>query len=87
MVWEVTGAVAGTNPTLDLYLEALQPSGNWLQLSHMPQLVATTGTTPLSNTDLNMMFPNIRVRWVIGGTASPSFAGVYFDLYFASPSA
>ena len=86
-VWEVTGAVTGTNPTLDFYIEALQPSGNWLQIEHLPQLVATTGTTPLSNTNINVVYQSLRVRWVVGGTGTPTFNGVYIDLYFASPSA
>lgn len=86
-VVEVTGAVTGTTPTLDIFVEAKQPSGNYALLNHFTQIVATTGTTPVFTTMTNVMFTTIRVRWVIGGTASPTFNGVYVDLYFASPSA
>lgn len=89
-VVEVTGTVTGTTPTLDIYVEALMPSGNYAILYHFTQIIATTGNgagaLPVFNTITNVMFSQLRVRWVVGGT-SPVFNGVYCDLYFASPSA
>lgn len=84
---EVTGSVSGTSPTLDIYIEAKEPSGNYATLQHLTQITATTGTTPVRGSISNVLEDTIRVRWVVGGSASPTFNGCYIDLYFASPDA
>ena len=64
-------SVSGTSPTLDVYIE-----GKYDQTGDYEVLLQRTGVTANGNYFMgqidNLVFRNIRVRWVIGGT-SPSF--------------
>jgi len=64
-------SVSGTSPTLDVFIE-----GKYEQTGDYEVLLQRTGVTAngtyfMGQID-NLVFRNIRVRWVIGGT-SPSF--------------
>jgi len=62
-------AVAGTSPTLDVYIDIQDPvSGNWVNQDKFAQ-VTTTGTWVLSVLCRSNRY---RARWVLGGT-TPSF--------------
>jgi hypothetical protein len=64
-------SVSGTSPTLDVYIE-----GKYEQTSDYEVLLQRTGVNAngtyfMGQVD-NLVFRNIRIRWIIGGT-SPSF--------------
>jgi hypothetical protein len=62
-------AVAGTTPTLDLYVDVQDPaSGNWVNQDKFGQVTAV-GTYALA---LPVRSNRYRVRWVLGGI-TPSF--------------
>jgi hypothetical protein len=85
------GAVTGTNPTLDVYLDLQDAAGNWFtQVLHAnPQLTAAgfaSGSAGLhlpSGTGLApVVLPEYgRVSWTVGGTASPTFTNTVISLY------
>jgi hypothetical protein len=64
-------SVSGTSPTLDVYIE-----GRYDQTGDYEVLLQRTGVNATGNYFMgqvdNLVFRNIRIRWVIGGT-SPSF--------------
>jgi hypothetical protein len=64
-------SVSGTSPTLDVYIE-----GKYDQTNDYEVLLQRTGVNANGNYFMgqvdNLVFRNIRIRWVIGGT-SPSF--------------
>jgi hypothetical protein len=64
-------SVSGTSPTLDVYIE-----GRYDQTGDYEVLLQRTGVNANGNYFMgqvdNLVFRNIRIRWVIGGT-SPSF--------------
>jgi hypothetical protein len=68
-------AVAGTSPTLNVYLEGLDAVGNWYLL-WQPAQITVAGSVPTSvgpGCATNVVVPpSVRFRWVLGGT-SPSF--------------
>lgn len=71
-------AVAGTTPTLDVYIEGQDENNVWFVLWHPTQITAVTNP-PLDQAmgpglQQAIVVPDtIRVRWVVGGTAGPSF--------------
>jgi hypothetical protein len=66
-------AVTGTTPTLDVVVEDTLDGINFFTIATFTQAVATTSevkrvvSTTLPFTD------RLRVRWTIGGTATPTF--------------
>lgn len=63
-------AFSGTSPTLDVVIEDTLDGTNWNTVGTFAQKVAAVReviniTTPFSDT--------LRVRWTIGGTATPTF--------------
>lgn len=73
----ITGAPAGTLPTLVVSLDCQDANGNWI-----PQVVKTgslnaAGTTVVyggTNTSNAVLTDLGRITWTIGGTGSPSFS-------------
>jgi hypothetical protein len=86
-VVQAKGAVTGTNPTLDIYVNAKQASGDYVTLQHFTQIVATSGTTPVRVKISDVLEDTIKVVYTVGGTVTPTFNNVFIDLYFASPDA
>jgi hypothetical protein len=64
-------AVSGTNPTLDVYIEGRYDQTGDYEVLLQRTGVNANGTYFMGQVD-NLVFRNIRIRWVIGGT-SPSF--------------
>lgn len=87
----VTGTVAGTTPTLDVYLDVMDAAGDWFtHVAHAtPQLTAagqaqvSTGLFLPSGAGLApLVLPEYgRVSWAVGGTANPKFDGAVISLY------
>lgn len=67
-------AVSGNSPTLDVYLEDTVDGANWNLIgSTTPTFTRATGTTR-QVVDVTTLFADrIRVRWAVGGTATPTF--------------
>ncbi len=66
-------AVSGTNPNLDVYVQALDPeSGNWVDTQLAFPTITSTGT---SYADLGSfgIATNFAIRWEITGTNTPTF--------------
>lgn len=73
-----TGTPTGTSPTLNLYLDVLDPIGNWLAVISFVQLTAASYTyAPVGPGTANtyVLTDRARFRWVVGGT-DPSFPAV-----------
>jgi len=73
LVVDIT-AVQGTLPTLDVVVQEFDPaSGTYFDLPAPAQL---TGVTTMRHTILaatNPFGPMIRLKWTLGGTATPGF--------------
>jgi len=66
-------AVSGTSPTLDVYLQSQSPSSsNWVDVQQLWSSLNSTGTYYNYVGALGVA-ENVALRWVIGGTNSPSF--------------
>lgn len=68
--------VAGTTPTLDVFLEGLDDNGVWYTLYHPAQITAVSDVSQGVGDGMQtaVALPDtIRARWVIGGSAGPSF--------------
>ncbi len=65
-------ALAGTSPTITIFVEGLDDEGVWYSL-YAPTVISTVVDTPQSigpGMQSNTVIPDtIRVRWVIGGSA------------------
>jgi hypothetical protein len=77
------GAVTGTSPTLDVYIEDTLDGTNWNIIGKFAQLTASNqlsvinmlleqGSTAVTNFS-PLWAERWRLRWVIGGTATPTF--------------
>jgi|GEM_PF-3835853 len=64
-------SVSGTSPTLDVYIEGKYEQTGDYEVLLQRTGVNANGTYFMGQVD-NLVFRNIRIRWVIGGT-SPSF--------------
>jgi hypothetical protein len=64
-------SVSGTSPTLDVYIEGKYDQTGDYEVLLQRTGVNANGTYFMGQVD-NLVFRNIRIRWVIGGT-SPSF--------------
>lgn len=71
----VITAVSGTTPTLDVVIEDTLDGTNWRNVATFPQKNSTT----FAATNVQQVLPaavfadRLRVRWTIGGTATPTF--------------
>lgn len=74
----------GTSPTLDLYVDYLDDTNNVIlsQLIHPGQLTGgpnllTTAIGPMAGGGAAgwVLSPQVRLSWVVGGTATPTFNG------------
>lgn len=65
-------ALAGTSPTITIFVEGLDNEGQWYSL-YAPTVISTVVETAQSigpGLQTNTVIPDtIRVRWVIGGSA------------------
>jgi hypothetical protein len=86
-VVQVKGAVTGTNPTLDISVQAKEASGDYVVLAALTQIIVTSGTTPVRGTIANVLEDTLKVVYTVGGTVTPTFNSVYIDLFFTSPDA
>lgn len=83
MVSARIGAPTGTNPTISFYLDVKDAVGNWLQVLALTQLTAASYTYAGVGPGTATPYPLTavaRIRWVIGGTASPTFPAVALAL-------
>ncbi|WP_322769665.1 hypothetical protein [Frankia sp. Cr1] len=62
-------AVSGTSPTLDLLLEETFDGASWDTVLSWTQATAATREI---KTGSGLLVPRVRLRWTIGGTASPT---------------
>lgn len=74
-----TTAQAGTNPTLQLFIDRKSTDGNYYTIwqSAVLTLAANVVSTSLGvGMSYNVSFGHIcRLRWVLGGSAGPSYTG------------
>lgn len=69
-------AASGTTPTLDVVVEAKDPaSGAWFTLKSFAQKTGVSRETIFIGHGADTVFPckQMRARWTIGGTATPTF--------------
>jgi hypothetical protein len=70
-------AYSGTSPTMDVYVERVNPDQVWYQVAHMTQITGAVGNTSLlvapdAATTPGMLTGQMRIRGKMGGT-TPSF--------------
>ena len=66
-------AVSGTAPTLDIISQAKDPvSGNWADINTLWSGLTTAGTYYANIAGLGLA-SDFAIRWVIGGSATPTF--------------
>jgi len=85
LVVHVANAPTGTSPTLAVFFEVADEFGNWVQTSSATSiggaLLTSAGYTYGQITSGYTLGNQGRIRWAIGGSASPTFTGVGFSLY------
>lgn len=70
------GTPTGTSPTLDVVVETLDPIGHWLPVATLTKLTAAAFTyapTGPGTANTYVLGNEIRFRWTIGGTDTPTF--------------
>ena len=81
-------AVTGTNPTLDMFVEESDDNSTWFEAGKFNAgvpataaalIVATKTTTSQYQCVFTRKRTYLRARWVIGGSASPTFNGVIIN--------
>lgn len=85
---ECTGTVSGTSPTLDIIFQHSPDGTTWATLVSFTQITATNAKeiklrqafTAAANP--LVVLPFVRASYTIGGTDTPSFAGVSAYLLF-----
>ena len=85
LVVNVTNAPTGTTPGLAVFFDVRDAYGNWCLTSNATAIsgavlnFAATVYGQISN-GYNLTYAG-RIRWVVTGTASPTFSGVSFSLF------
>lgn len=85
LVVTVANAPTGSSPTLAVFFEVADAYGTYVQTSSATSiggaLLTSTGFTyGLINN--GYVLTNLgRIRWVVGGTGSPTFTGVSFSIH------
>lgn len=85
LVVNAPNAPTGTGPGLAVFFDTKDAFGNWVLTSNATAIsgaVLNTSGTVYGNISSGYGLTDIgRIRWVITGTASPTFTGVSFSLY------
>lgn len=85
LVVHVGSAPTGTNPTLAVFHEVADEFGNWVLTSNATAIsgavITSSGYTYGQITNGYTLGNLGRIRWAVGGTASPTFTNVGFSLY------
>lgn len=85
LVVNVANAPTGTTPGLAVFFDVQDAFGNWCLVSNATAIsgavLNSSGTVygQISN-GYNLPYAG-RIRWVVTGTATPTFSGVSFSLY------
>jgi len=85
LVVTVANAPTGSSPTLAVFFDVADAYGTWVQTSSATSiggaLLTSTGYT-YGQIGTGYTLTNLgRIRWVVGGTASPTFTGVSLSLH------
>jgi hypothetical protein len=85
LVVHVANAPTGTSPSLAVFFEVADEFGNWILTSNATAIsgaaITSSGYTYGQITNGYTLADQGRIRWTVGGTASPTFTGVGFSLY------
>ena len=85
LVVNAANAPTGTNPGLAVFVDAKDGLGNWCLISNATAIsgaVLTSSGVVYGNISASYQLTDAcRIRWVVTGTASPTFTGVTFSLY------
>jgi hypothetical protein len=86
LVVNVVNAPTGTNPTLAVFFDVLDATGLvWVQTSAATSvggaLLTSTGYTYGQISTGYTLTNQGRIRWVVGGTDTPTFTGVSFSVH------
>lgn len=86
LVVNVADAPTGTNPTLAVFFEVLDATGLvWVQTSAATSvggaLLTSAGFTYGLINNGYVLTNQGRIRWVVGGTGTPTFTGVSFSIH------
>lgn len=85
LVVHAPNAPTGTSPTLAVFFEVADEFGNWVLTSNATAIsgavLNSSGYTYGQITNGYTLGNQGRIRWTIGGSASPTFTGIGFSLY------
>lgn len=86
LVVNAANAPTGTSPTLAVFVEVADAyDAVWVQTSSATSiggaLLTTSGYTYGQITNGYTLGDKARIRWVVGGTSTPTFTGVSFSIY------
>jgi hypothetical protein len=85
LVVTVANAPTGTSPTLAVFFEVADAYGTYVQTSSATSiggaLLTSTGFTYGLINNGYVLTNQGRIRWVVGGTSSPTFTGVSFSIH------
>lgn len=85
LVVSTANAPTGTSPTLAVFFDVKDALGNWCLVSNATAIsgaVLNSSGTTYGNISTGYQLTDVgRIRWTIGGTASPTFTGISLSLY------
>lgn len=85
LVVTVANAPTGSSPTLAVFFEVQDAYGTWVQTSPAVSiggaLLTSAGFTYGLINNGYVLTNQGRIRWVVGGTGSPTFTGVSFSIH------
>jgi hypothetical protein len=85
LVVTVANAPTGSSPTLAVFFEVADAYGTYVQTSSATSiggaLLNSTGFTYGLINNGYVLTNTGRIRWVVGGTATPTFTGVSFSIH------
>jgi hypothetical protein len=85
LVVTVANAPTGSSPTLAVFFEVADAYGTYVQTSSATSiggaLLTSTGFTYGLINNGYVLTNQGRIRWVVGGTATPTFTGVSFSIH------
>jgi hypothetical protein len=85
LVVTVANAPTGSSPTLAVFFEVADAYGTYVQTSSATSiggaLLTSTGFTYGLINNGYVLTNQGRIRWVVGGTSTPTFTGVSFSIH------
>jgi hypothetical protein len=85
LVVTVANAPTGTSPSLAVFFEVADAYGTYVQTSSATSiggaLLTSTGFTYGLINNGYVLTNQGRIRWVVGGTSTPTFTGVSFSIH------